>query len=42
MPPADPVPAREMAAFEAARDRAIGALATSAVASVANPNGTVQ
>ena len=42
MPPADPVPAREMAAFELARDRAIGALATSAVASVANPNGTVQ
>ena len=42
MPPADPVPAREMAAFEAARDRAIAALAASAVAGVANPNGTVQ
>jgi murein DD-endopeptidase MepM/ murein hydrolase activator NlpD len=42
MPPADPVPAREMAAFEAARDRAIAALATSAVAGVANPNGIVQ
>ena len=42
MPPADPVPAQEMAAFEAARDRAIAALATSAVAGVANPNGIVQ
>jgi murein DD-endopeptidase MepM/ murein hydrolase activator NlpD len=42
MPPADPVPAEEMAAFEAARDRAIAALATSAVAGVANPNGIVQ
>jgi hypothetical protein len=31
-----------MAAFEAARDQAMAALATSAVASVANPNGAVQ
>ena len=39
MPPADPVPAGEMAAFESSRDRGS---ATSAVASVANPNATVQ
>jgi murein DD-endopeptidase MepM/ murein hydrolase activator NlpD len=32
MPPADPVPAAQMAAFEAARDRAIGALQTPQVA----------
>jgi murein DD-endopeptidase MepM/ murein hydrolase activator NlpD len=42
MPPADPVPAGEMAAFESTRDRALAALATSAVASVANPNGIEQ
>jgi murein DD-endopeptidase MepM/ murein hydrolase activator NlpD len=42
MPPADPVPAREMAAFESTRDRAMAALATSAVAGVANPDGVVQ
>jgi hypothetical protein len=41
MPPADPVPAREMAAFESTRDRAMAALATSAVAGVANPDGVV-
>jgi murein DD-endopeptidase MepM/ murein hydrolase activator NlpD len=42
MPPADPVPAGEMAAFEAARDRAIAALATPEMASVANRNGAVK
>jgi murein DD-endopeptidase MepM/ murein hydrolase activator NlpD len=42
MPPADPVPAGEMAAFEAARDRAMAPLAAAAVATVANPNGSVQ
>jgi murein DD-endopeptidase MepM/ murein hydrolase activator NlpD len=42
MPPADPVPAAEMAAFESTRDRVMAALATSAVESVANPNGIVQ
>ena len=42
MPPADPMPAGEMAAFESTRDRAMAALATSAVERVANPNGSVQ
>jgi murein DD-endopeptidase MepM/ murein hydrolase activator NlpD len=42
MPPADPVPASQMAAFESARDRAMAPLATSAAARVANPNGPVQ
>ena len=32
MPPADPVPAAQMVAFEAARDRAMGALQTPVVA----------
>jgi murein DD-endopeptidase MepM/ murein hydrolase activator NlpD len=36
MPPADPIPATQMAAFEAARDSAMAALSTSAVAHVAN------
>jgi murein DD-endopeptidase MepM/ murein hydrolase activator NlpD len=38
MPPADPIPAAEMAAFEAARDRAMAALVTPTAAAVANPN----
>ena len=42
MPPADPVPASEMAAFELTRDRALAALPASGVATVANPNGVVQ
>jgi murein DD-endopeptidase MepM/ murein hydrolase activator NlpD len=42
MPPADPVPVAEMAAFESARDQAMAALATAAVAAVANPNAIVQ
>jgi murein DD-endopeptidase MepM/ murein hydrolase activator NlpD len=42
MPPAEPVPAGEMAAFESTRDRAMAALAMSAVTDVANPDGAVQ
>jgi murein DD-endopeptidase MepM/ murein hydrolase activator NlpD len=42
MPPADPVPAREMVAFESVRDRAIAALAAPGLATVANPNSAVQ
>jgi murein DD-endopeptidase MepM/ murein hydrolase activator NlpD len=42
MPPADPIPDAEMIAFVAARDRALAALATSAVAHVGNPNAAVQ
>lgn len=42
MPPADPVPSSQMAAFAAARDLAFSALATPGVARVANPNATVQ
>jgi murein DD-endopeptidase MepM/ murein hydrolase activator NlpD len=42
MPPADPIPSQQMVAFEAARDRAMGAFSTSAVARVANPNATAQ
>jgi murein DD-endopeptidase MepM/ murein hydrolase activator NlpD len=39
MPPAEPIPAAEMAAFEAARDRAMAALTVPApTAVVANPN----
>jgi murein DD-endopeptidase MepM/ murein hydrolase activator NlpD len=38
MPPADPIPAAQMAAFEIARDRAMLALEGSAVAGVSNPN----
>jgi len=40
-PPADPVPASQMAAFEAARDRAFAEL-TPAVSRVSNPNAAVQ
>lgn len=40
MPPADPIPAAQMAAFEAARDHAMRALSTSAVVRVANSNAT--
>ena len=42
MPPADPIPSAQMIVFEAARDRAMVALATSAVARVANSNATAQ
>lgn len=42
MPPADPVPASEMAAFESTRDRVIAVLAASAVAVVGNPDSAVQ
>jgi murein DD-endopeptidase MepM/ murein hydrolase activator NlpD len=42
MPPADPIPAPQMMAFEVVRDRAMTALAKSAVAGVANPNATAQ
>ena len=42
MPPADPIPPLQMVAFEALRDRGMAALATSAVARVANPNVTAQ
>src|SRR4029453_18762566 len=42
MPPADPVPGSEMAAFESTRDRVIAVLAASAVAVVANPDSAVQ
>jgi hypothetical protein len=42
MPPAAPIPETEMIAFVAARDRAMAALSTSAVARVGNPNATVQ
>jgi murein DD-endopeptidase MepM/ murein hydrolase activator NlpD len=38
MPPADPIPAAEMAAFEAARGRAMAALVALPPAAVANPN----
>ncbi|HEX3645002.1 MAG TPA: M23 family metallopeptidase [Vicinamibacterales bacterium] len=37
MPPADPIPAVQMAAFEAARDRAIAVFSKPAAAGVANP-----
>jgi murein DD-endopeptidase MepM/ murein hydrolase activator NlpD len=39
MPPADPVPAGEIAAFESVRDSAFAALATAAVATAASPDG---
>ena len=42
MPPADPISRDQMPAFLEARDRALAALSTSAVARVANPNSTVQ
>jgi murein DD-endopeptidase MepM/ murein hydrolase activator NlpD len=42
MPPADPIPDAQMAGFAAARDRALAALAASAVARVNNPNAAVQ
>jgi len=42
MPPADPVPDAQMSEFAEARDRAMAALATSAVATVANRNSIVQ
>jgi murein DD-endopeptidase MepM/ murein hydrolase activator NlpD len=41
MPPADPIPSAQMAAFDAARDRATAALSASAV-SVANPNAATR
>src|SRR4051812_1822448 len=42
IPPAAPIPSDQMPSFAAIRDRAMAALATSAVARVANPNVTVQ
>jgi murein DD-endopeptidase MepM/ murein hydrolase activator NlpD len=42
MPPADPIPPAQMAAFEAARDGAMAALSTSAVAHAANRRVTAQ
>lgn len=42
LPPAPPIAATDMVAFVAARNRAMAALSTSAVARVANSNGTVQ
>ncbi len=42
MPPADPIPAGEMVAFAAARDRAFAALAASAITRVGNRNASVQ
>ena len=42
MPPADPVPAAQMAAFEAARDHAMAAFSRSAIVRVANRNATAQ
>jgi len=42
MPPGDPIPRAQMAAFVDARDRAMAALSTSAVAAVADQNATVQ
>jgi murein DD-endopeptidase MepM/ murein hydrolase activator NlpD len=42
MPPADPIPPAQMAAFDAARDRAMAALASSRLAGVANPNALAQ
>jgi murein DD-endopeptidase MepM/ murein hydrolase activator NlpD len=42
MPPADPIPAAEMVAFAAARDRAFAALAASAITRVGNRNASVQ
>jgi murein DD-endopeptidase MepM/ murein hydrolase activator NlpD len=42
MPPADPIPAAHMVAFEAARDRAMATLTASAVVRVVNPNATAQ
>jgi murein DD-endopeptidase MepM/ murein hydrolase activator NlpD len=40
MPPADPIPAAQMAAFEAARALAVAALSKPAVANAANPAAT--
>jgi murein DD-endopeptidase MepM/ murein hydrolase activator NlpD len=42
MPPADPIPAAQMAAFAADRDRAFAALSPSAVVHVGNRNAPVQ
>ena len=42
MPPADPVPAAQMAAFATARDAAMAALGSPAVVRVGNPNAPVQ
>jgi murein DD-endopeptidase MepM/ murein hydrolase activator NlpD len=42
MPPADPIPAAQTVAFEAARDRALAALLTPATPRVANPNASEQ
>jgi murein DD-endopeptidase MepM/ murein hydrolase activator NlpD len=42
MPPADPIPAGQTAAFAAARDRAFAALAAPAITRVGNRNASVQ
>jgi len=42
MPPADPIPAAQMIAFEVVRDRAMTSLAKSAVGRVANRDGLAQ
>jgi murein DD-endopeptidase MepM/ murein hydrolase activator NlpD len=42
MPPADPIPTAQMAAFDAVRDRAMAALSHPAAARVANPNAVEQ
>jgi murein DD-endopeptidase MepM/ murein hydrolase activator NlpD len=42
MPPGDPIPRAQMAAFVEARDRALAALTTPSVARVADPNSIVQ
>jgi len=42
MPPGDPIPRAQMAAFVEARDRALATLAAPALARVGNPNGIVQ
>jgi murein DD-endopeptidase MepM/ murein hydrolase activator NlpD len=42
MPPAEPVPAEQMASFLAVRDQAFASFSVPAVAHVANPNATVK
>jgi len=42
MPPGDPIPRVQMAAFVEARDRALATLAAPVLARVGNPNGIVQ
>jgi murein DD-endopeptidase MepM/ murein hydrolase activator NlpD len=42
MPPAEPIPAEQMAAYETARREAMMALSRAQVAAVANPNAPAQ